>query len=69
LFKEFKSHANLRAFDTANPHIAEGLIWAALCAAALKRHCAHLAQHLSGKPISTQKVAKCAFHILSALFD
>ena len=30
LFKEWKSYANLRAFDTANPHIAEGLIWAAL---------------------------------------
>ncbi|MDZ7753240.1 MAG: hypothetical protein U5S82_16690 [Gammaproteobacteria bacterium] len=27
--------------DTANPHIVEGLIWAALCAATLKRYCAH----------------------------
>lgn len=26
LFKEWKSHANLHAFDTANPNIAEGLI-------------------------------------------
>ena len=38
LFKEWKSYANLRAFDTANPHIAEGLIWAALCAATLNRY-------------------------------
>ena len=35
LFKEWKSHANLQAFDTNNAHIAEGLIWAALCAATL----------------------------------
>ncbi len=26
LFKEWKSHANLHAFDTSNPYIAEGLI-------------------------------------------
>ena len=32
-FKEWKSYANLHKFDTANPHIAEGLIWASLCAA------------------------------------
>jgi hypothetical protein len=27
-FKEWKSYANLHKFDTANPHIAAGLIWA-----------------------------------------
>jgi hypothetical protein len=32
-FKEWKSYANLPQFDTANVHIAEGLIWASLCAA------------------------------------
>ena len=26
MFKEWKSHANLHAFDTSNPYIAEGLI-------------------------------------------
>ena len=36
-FKEWTSHANLHQFDTANVHIAEGLIWASLCAAILKR--------------------------------
>jgi hypothetical protein len=35
-FKEWKSYANLHQFDTANAHIAEGLIWASLCAAVLK---------------------------------
>jgi IS4 transposase len=32
LFKEWKSYANLREFDTANPNIAEGLIWARFAA-------------------------------------
>ena len=40
LFKERKSYANLHAFDTEKVTIAEGLIWAALCAAILKRYCA-----------------------------
>src|SRR3989475_7275227 len=30
LFKEWKSYDNLHAFDTANPAIVEGLIWAAI---------------------------------------
>jgi len=34
LFKEWKSYANLHKFDTANEHIAAGLIWASLCAGA-----------------------------------
>jgi hypothetical protein len=34
-FKEWKSYANLHQFDTANAHIAEGLIWASRCAAVL----------------------------------
>jgi hypothetical protein len=64
LFKEFKSHANLHAFDTDNPYIAEGLIWSALCAAVMKRHCAHMTQWLSGISISTSKVAMCIHHLL-----
>src|SRR5205814_6997687 len=41
LFKEWKSYANLHAFDTEKAPIAEGLIWAALTAALLKRFFAH----------------------------
>lgn len=67
LFKEWKSHANLRAFDTANPHIAEGLVWAALAAAALKRHIAHATQVLRRVEVSTRKVAMCARHGLDAV--
>lgn len=64
LFKEWKSHANLHGFDTSNPHIAEGLIWASLCAAAVKRYCAHMTQRIARVAISTQVVAKCMRHVL-----
>ncbi len=56
LFKEWKSYANLHKFDTANEHIAAGLIRASLCAAVLKRFLAHAAQLVDGKPISTRRV-------------
>jgi len=71
LFKEWKSYsgypvadANLRAFDTANPHIAEGLIWAALCAATLNRYCAHATERIFNVAMSTHTVAKCLHHVL-----
>jgi len=67
LFKEWKSYANLHKFDTANEHIAAGLIWASLCAAVLKRFLAHAAQIVGGKPISTRRVAMCAGHIIDEL--
>ena len=69
MFKEWKSHASLRAFDTANEHIAEGLIWIALAAAALKRHIANATQVLRRVEVSTRKVAMCARHPLNALFQ
>jgi hypothetical protein len=67
-FKEWKSYANLHHFDTANAHIAEGLIWASLCAAILKRFLAHAAQYVGqGVAVSTRRVAMCAWHILQEL--
>jgi len=69
LFKEWKSYANLHAFDTANPSIAEGLIWAAIAAATLKRYLAHMTQVLKGVEISTRKVAMCAHHVLGDIFQ
>ena len=69
-FKEWKSYANLHSFDTANPYIAEGLIWAGLCAAVLKRFFAHAAQRLGdGTPISTRRVAMCVKHVIGPLLD
>jgi len=67
-FKEWKSYANLHTFNTANPHVAEGLMWASLCAAILKRFLAHAAQRVGrGIAISTRRVAMCAHHMLEAL--
>jgi Transposase DDE domain len=67
LFKEWKSYANLHAFDTANPALVEGLIWAAIAAAALKRFLAHMTQLLVEVPMSTRKVALCAVHVLGGI--
>ena len=67
MFKEWKSHANLRAFDTANENVAEGLVWAALAAAVLKRHLAHATQMLRRVEVSTREVAMCARHGLDAV--
>lgn len=70
LFKEWKSHSNLHAFDTSNPNIAEGLIWASLCAATIKRYCAHVTQRIARVAMSTRIVAKCIHHVLDdILYD
>ena len=67
LFKEWKSYANLHAFDTANPAIVEGLIWTAIAAAALKRFLASMTQLLAEVPMSTRKVAMCAVYVLGGI--
>jgi hypothetical protein len=69
LLKEWKSYANLHAFDTANPVIVEGLIWVAIAAAALKRFFAHMTQLLTAVPMSTRKVAMCAVHVLGDVVE
>lgn len=68
LFKEWKSYANLHAFDTSIAPIAEGMIWAALAAATIKRYLAHTTQLITGVEISTRKVAMCAVHVLLEVF-
>ena len=68
VFKEWKSFSNLHEFSSANKHLVEGLIWASLCAAALKRSLAHASQRTGrGVAISTQITAMCGVHILLAL--
>ena len=68
VFKEWKSYANLHDFSSANPALVEGLIWASLCAAALKRTLAHASQRAGqGIAISTRIVAMCGAHILHDL--
>lgn len=68
VFKEWKSFANLHEFASANPALVEGLIWASLCAAALKRSLAHTGQRVVRRvAISTQVAAMCGAHILHDL--
>jgi hypothetical protein len=68
-YKELKSYANLHAFSTSKPHIAEGLIWAALCAAFLKRYIAHACQRTTRDAISTRRVSLCSHSFLSDFFQ
>ncbi len=67
LFKEWKSHANLKGFDTKNEHIAKALIWASLAAAALKRFLAYATEHLLQVAISTRKAAMNPPYVLAEL--
>jgi hypothetical protein len=68
-YKELKSYANLHAFCTSKPHIAEGLIWAALCAAFLKRYIAHACQRTTRDAISTRRVSMCSHSFLQEFFQ
>lgn len=58
LFREWKSHANLRRFVTRKAPIAEGLIWASLLVSLLTRFVANAAQTVGKVAISTLKAAK-----------
>ena len=70
LFKELKSYANLHKFSTTKESIAEGLIWASVCAALLKRYLAHACQQvIGGIAFSTRRVAMCGHHILGDICD
>jgi hypothetical protein len=62
--KEWKSSANLHAFDTEKAAIVEGLMWTAIAAAALKRFLASMTQLLAEVPMSTRTGAMCAVHVL-----
>jgi hypothetical protein len=66
-FKECKSHANLHAFDTKKEEIAEGLVWASLACAVLKRGLTHMAEALAEFPLSTARAAASAKHFIDPL--
>jgi hypothetical protein len=68
VFKEWKSYTNLHEFVSRKRALVEGLIWASLCAAALKRALAHVTQRCEPEaPISTMITAACGAHILPGL--
>jgi hypothetical protein len=68
-FKDWKSYSSLRGLQSENPAIVEGLIWAALCAALLKRALAHWAQLVHARPVSTRISAQSGPHILPMMVD
>jgi hypothetical protein len=69
-FKELKSYANLRRFCTRKKAIAEGLLWASLCTAALKRYFAHACQlNRCAAAISSRRVAMCAHTFLGEVLS
>jgi len=63
-FKEWKSYANLHELQTEHPSIAEGFIWASLCAALLKRALGNWTQLVHAKPISERLAAQSGPHTL-----
>ncbi len=48
-FKECKSFTNLRKFQTKNPHIVEGLVWASMLAVLVRRFLLYSAFRNTGK--------------------
>lgn len=60
LFKEWKSFNTLKRFNTQNPAIVEGMIWASLIALCLKRFLTTFVQQTSGIWLSTLTAAKTA---------
>lgn len=69
LFREWKSYANLHRFDTSKAAIAEGLIWASLLAATLKRFLAQAAEQMLGVEMSSQRVSAVARHFLDSILQ
>lgn len=67
VFKDWKSDANLHAFQTEQRYIVEGLIWASLCAAFLKRSIAHWAQLITGKRVSVRLAAMSGAQLMPLL--
>jgi hypothetical protein len=68
VFKDWKSYANLHGFQTQHPRIVEGLIWASLCAALLKRSLAHWAQlSVRSLAVSTRIAAMAGPQLLPLL--
>jgi hypothetical protein len=69
VFKDLKSDANLHAFQSEQPWIVEGFIWASLCAALLKRATALWGQLITGQRLSTRLAAMSGAQILPRLAD
>ena len=60
LFKEWKSHANLRAFSTTKP---------AIVVTAVKRYLAHSVQIIAQVATSTLRTARCTWQVIPAIVE
>lgn len=73
MFKEWKSYANLHKFGTKSEHITEGLLWASIASALLKRFLAKAAQMVGEVAVSTLKAARQLVatlpNLIAALFS
>lgn len=49
------------------PAIIEGLIWAAIVVAAVKRYLTHSVQIIAEIPTSTARAARCAWQVIPAI--
>ena len=68
LFKEWRSFANLHRFNTSKPAILEGLLWASLAAALLKRFLTYAAGRAYGiAHMSTMRGATTGLASLASL--
>ena len=69
VFKDWKSYTNLHRFNTRKANIAEGLIWASLCAAFLKRYFSNACQLTADEEeISSRIVAMISHTFLPDFF-
>jgi hypothetical protein len=67
VFKEWKSYANLHAFETRFSAIAKGFVWASIAAAVLKRFLTYAAQRVHATELSTHRAALAIGEPLFAL--
>ncbi len=69
LFKEWRSYANVHRFNTRKQPIVEGLFWASLAAAYIKRFLVHAAARVCGGfDASTRRAAMTLPDLLTDLF-
>jgi len=57
VFKELKSHTELRKFLTGNDNIVQGFIWAAFCGLLIRRFLVSCAQQFTDIVLSFHKAA------------
>ena len=68
-WQAWQAYAHRHAVDTPKPAIVEGVMWAAMAAAARKRFVAPMTPLLLEVPMSTRQVAMGAVHVLGGMLQ